>query len=287
MSSPSSPRPCHRDVRLRLIGPLTLAAPPLSEPLPDVPRGRATTLLGLLAARRNRIVGLHTVIDVLWPEGPPPSAVQTVAALVSRLRRLVGACLERVGAGYRLNTTGWRVDLDEAAHLVAAAERHLAVDEAALGDAAARRALRLLTSGEAAEGFTPAPWTEDLEREVDRLLRRARQAAWSIAARRGDHRRSAEEAAAALHADPYDETACRALISAQAALGSPGAALRTYDALRRRLRRELGTDPDPRTMALHRAVLGNRPIVTHDGPRAPAGSMDVGPARARRASGRA
>jgi DNA-binding SARP family transcriptional activator len=247
-----------------LIGPLTVVGPSLSEPLPDVPRGRAATLLGLLAARRNRIVGIPTIIDALWPDEAPPSAVQTVAALISRLRRLVGRCLERVGAGYRLDTTGWRVDLDEAMHLVATAERHLARGEPALGDVTVRRALDLLTAGEAAEGLPQAPWTEDLEREVDLLLHRARHAAWSAAARLGDHRQSAEAAAAALRADPYDETACRALISAQVALGKPGAALLTFDALRRRLRTELGTDPDPRTTALYQAVLGNRPTGTQD-----------------------
>ncbi|MFE0512949.1 BTAD domain-containing putative transcriptional regulator [Streptomyces sp. NPDC058964] len=265
MSSPSARRPCNRDVRLRLIGPLALVGPSASVPLPQVPRGRASTLLGLLAAHRNRVVGMHTIIDTLWPDGAPPSAVQTVAALISRLRRLVGQCLDRVGAGYRLDTTGWRVDLDEAAHLVMTAERHLAGGEPTLGQVAARSALDLLSAGQAAEGFPSAPWTEQLEHEVERLLRRARHAVWSAAPRLGDHRQSAEAAAAALRADPYDESACRALIRAQSALGSPGAALLTFEALRHRLRTELGADPDPRTTALHQAVLGGRRVDSPDG----------------------
>ncbi|MFE7171625.1 BTAD domain-containing putative transcriptional regulator [Streptomyces sp. NPDC057616] len=266
MSSLSPRRPCHRDVRLNLIGPITLVGGP-AQPLPDVPRGRAATLLGLLAARRNRVVGLHTVIDTLWPDEAPPSAVQTVAALISRLRRLVGQCLERVGPGYRLDTTGWRVDLDEAAQLLDTAERRLAGGEPALAEVAAWRALDTLTAGQAAEGLPTAPWTDALEREVEQLLRRARHAAWSASARVGDHRRSAEAAAAALRVDPYDESACRALIGAQLAIGSPGAALRTFDALRRRLRSELGTEPDPRTMALHQALLGNPLTGRQDPPR--------------------
>jgi DNA-binding SARP family transcriptional activator len=274
MSSPR--RPCDRDIRLHLIGPLTVLAPSLAAPLPDVPRGRAATLLGLLAARRNRIVSMSTIVDTLWPDEAPPSAVPTVAALISRLRRLVGQCLERVGAGYRLDTTRWRVDVDEAAQLVSAAEQHLTRGEPARGDVAARRALDLLTAGQTAEGLPAAPWTEDLERETDRLLRRARYAAWSAAARLGDHRQSAEVAAAALRADPYDESACRALISAQTALGSPGTALLAFEALRRRLRTELGTEPDPRTAALHQAVLGNHPIG--------ADRFEAPPAAARRTS---
>ncbi|MGY6019696.1 AAA family ATPase [Streptomyces spinosirectus] len=270
MSSLSPRRPCHRDVRLNLIGPLTLVGGP-SQPLPDVPRGRAATLLGLLAARRNRVVGLHTVIDTLWPDEAPPSAVQTVAALISRLRRLVGQCLERVGPGYRLDTTGWHVDLAEAAQLLATAERRLAGGEPALAEVAAWRALDMLTAGQAAEGLPAAPWTDALEREVEQLLRRARHAAWSASALLGDHRRSAEAAAAALRADPYDETACRALIGAQIELGSPGAALLTFDALRRRLRTELGAEPDPRTMALHQALLGNPHTGRQDRTRAAAG----------------
>ncbi|MGV9991559.1 BTAD domain-containing putative transcriptional regulator [Streptomyces sp. NPDC003374] len=245
-------------VRLRLIGPLTLLGSGPGGP-PGLPRGRAVLLFALLAAHRNQVVGLDTVIGTLWPENAPSTAPQTVASLVSRLRRVVGTCLERAGTGYRLNTTDWQVDVDEAARLTRAAERHLRAGEPAFADAAARGALGLLSAGRAVEEFEPAGWSEDLGRTLERLLRRARESAWQAAHHLGDHERAARVARAAAHDDPYDEPAWRALMTAQYRLGSAGAALHTYGRLRRTLRAELGADPDPRSAALHSAILHGRP----------------------------
>ncbi|MGW3248186.1 BTAD domain-containing putative transcriptional regulator [Streptomyces sp. NPDC001070] len=241
-------------IRLRLIGPLELSDP-AAERRPTIPRGRAALLLALLGVRRNRVVALDEVVDTLWPQDPPPAAEQVVASLISRLRRITGPCLERVGSGYRLDTTAWRVDLDEAERLTSVAERHLGAGETALADVAVRRALDLLTTGQPLEEFPAGEWTEELVRVVDRQLRRTREAAWLAAARLGDHRRCADVACAAIAVDPYDEPAWRALMAAEYGQGSAGAALRTYDRLRRRLRADLGTDPDPRTAALHEAML--------------------------------
>ena len=56
-------------------------------------------------------------------------------------------------------------------------------------------------------------------------------------------------------ADPFDERAVRDLMRAAVAAGRPAAALTAYDALARRLRDELGTDPAAATAELHLAVL--------------------------------
>jgi DNA-binding SARP family transcriptional activator len=260
-------------VHLRLIGPLELMGAQSDNP-PGLPRGRAVLLFALLAAHRNRVVSKDTIIETLWPDHAPPTAPQTVASLVSRLRKVVGTCLERAGSGYRLNTTGWQVDVDEAARLTRAAERHLRAGEPAFADVAARRALGLLSAGRAVEEFQPAGWSADLDRTLQRLLRRAREAAWQAAEHLHDHRQTAHLAAAAAHDDPYDEPAWRALMTAQYRLGSAGAALHTFSRLRRTLRTELGTDPDPHTVALHGAILQGRPALTlaHPRPAAPAGA---------------
>ncbi|MFD9130425.1 BTAD domain-containing putative transcriptional regulator [Kitasatospora sp. NPDC059571] len=240
--------------RLTLLGPLTLTERAPDAPL-DLPGGRAALLFALLAAHRNRVVDYPTIVDTLWPDSPPQTARRTVASLVSRLRQSVGACLERIGPGYRLDTTHWQVDLDEAARLVTAAEQHLAGQRAPEADAAARQALDLLTAGRAVEDYPTQPWAEDLDRAAELLLRRARRAAWPAAAEVGGHRRSADLAAAAIAVDPYDEQAVRAVMAAEYRLGSPGAALRAFHRLQHTLRQDFGIDPDGRTLALHRAIL--------------------------------
>ncbi|MFF3000097.1 BTAD domain-containing putative transcriptional regulator [Streptomyces sp. NPDC057950] len=283
MPSPTSaPAPARAagPIRLRLIGPLELTDP-AADRRPVIPRGRAALLLALLGVRRNRVVALGEITDILWEQDRPPAAEQTVASLISRLRRITGPCLERVGSGYRLDTTDWQVDLDEAARLTQVAERHLGAGETVFADVAVRRALDLLTTGRPLEEFPAPQWTEELVHAVDRQLRRTREAAWLAAARLGDHRRCADVAGTAITADPYDEPAWRALMAAQYGQGSAGAALRTFGLLRHRLRADLGTDPDARTTALHEAILrgGRTMCLLARPPVRPTQAMAVPPGR--------
>jgi DNA-binding SARP family transcriptional activator len=67
---------------------------------------------------------------------------------------------------------------------------------------------------------------------------------------------TAERAArAATGRAPYSESAHRLLMEVLATRGNPAEALLVYDALRVRLREELGTAPSDATQALHRQLL--------------------------------
>jgi DNA-binding SARP family transcriptional activator len=251
--------------RLQLVGPLRLSKADSLEPV-AVPNGRAATLLALLAVHRNHVVELDVIVDALWPAGHTPGAPQIVASLVSRLRRVAGPAIERVGRGYRLDTSGWIVDLDEAERLVTIAERHLAACEPALACAAARRALDFLGSGHPLEGLRSRAWADDLDATTAVLLRRARQATWTGATALHDPRQAAAVAADAAAANPFDEEAHRALMLAQYQLGEPGAALVTYARLRRALGEELGSEPDPQTETLHLRILRGENIDPRSNP---------------------
>ena len=48
------------------------------------------TLFAFLAADRHHAHSREELIDVLWPEDPPPGADGNLSALLSRLRKLVG-----------------------------------------------------------------------------------------------------------------------------------------------------------------------------------------------------
>src|SRR4029453_15726353 len=58
----------------------------------------------------------------------------------------------------------------------------------------------------------------------------------------------------AVAADPFDEAAWRAVMTAHTAAGEPAAALAAYEQLRQVLAEELGTDPPEQTQALHLAI---------------------------------
>jgi DNA-binding SARP family transcriptional activator len=248
------------DVLIRLAGPFSVTrdGTPYGK---GVIGGKARTLLKLLAVERGRTVEIDRIVEVLWNGDPPKRPADNVATLVSRLRRTLGSGSIAGGReGYRLGIApAVNVDLDDAATLIAEAERLLTGDEPAIAGAAAARALELLNAGFVLEDESSAHWARPARDEVTGLLRRARHTAAAAAlatAEPDDARRVAE---AAVAADPFDEAAHRLLMRAHDAAGDSAQALMVYERLRRTLVVELGTDPAPQTRAVHLAILRERP----------------------------
>jgi transcriptional regulator with XRE-family HTH domain len=80
--------------------------------------GAPAALLGLLALHVNAAVSRHAIVDALWGERPPDSAIGIVYTYISRLRSVLDAgprrdegCLVRDGSGYRLNLADGELDL--------------------------------------------------------------------------------------------------------------------------------------------------------------------------------
>ena len=217
---------------------------------------KSRTLLKLLAVERPGLVPVDRIVEILWPGERPAAPEQNVATLVSRLRATLGADLIQGGrAGYRLVAgPGIVVDLDAAARFCDQAEGKLATS-AAVALAAVERAHELLSAGTAIADEPYADWADRAREQVRELLHRVRLAAAEAALTTGDPRLAAGYAEAAVTADPLDEAARRWYMSASVAAGEPAKALAAYEALRRRLGQELGTDPAPQTRELHLAIL--------------------------------
>ncbi len=234
----------------------------LAAPLPS---GQAERLLKQLTVRHGHVVPIDVLIDALWGSGPPHNAERNVAALVSRLRRALGR--ERIDGGppgYRLVLDDRiTIDLFEAEGLVATAERELVHRRHSLAAASAERAAGLLAAGRPLIEERDAPWTADVRRLADHLLRRARRCWWTSALELGDLRNAIDVALAALSVDPLDEEACRAAMTAHQRSGEPGRALLVYKALRSALAEQLGIDPSPATQALFLSVLREENVPTH------------------------
>ena len=94
-----------------------------------------------------------------------------------------------------------------------------------------------------------------------RSLGRARALALS---RLGRHAEAADELARLARERPRDEEVLAELLRGEAATVGPSAALDRYEAYRRSLRDELGTDPGPALQAVHQQLLqGTAPVVRH------------------------
>jgi DNA-binding SARP family transcriptional activator len=265
-------------LRVNLAGSFVVLVADDPSPAP-LPHGKAVTLLALLLVRRGHQVGIDTIVEALWGAAPPAKAEQNVAALVSRLRRVVGrGRIVTSGRGYLWpGDPGCAVDLDEAERLLDAAEADLGAGDPSVASVAAGRALELLGRGEVLADQAQAAWLDDARRDGKRLLRRGRRCAWSAALALDEPHRAMELALAAVTDDPLDEDAYRALMMGQQLAGAPGAALATYERLRERLAEELGADPAPETARLHLAILRGEPLAAPAerpaGPRWPGGDL--------------
>ena len=225
----------------------------------DLGSRKARTLMALLATHRGQLLPLDRIADVLWPADVPADPGANVSTLVSRMRRLLGEELVLArGRTYGFAAEACTTDLDEARVLAGEARDRLRTGETALAAAAARRSLEVLGPGPALVGEPDADWVLDVRHRADDLRRTARhvlaQALTAVEPSEAGH-----VAAEALTADPYDERAVRDLMRALVADGRPTAALAAYDDLARRLREELGTDPDAGTTELHLAILREQP----------------------------
>jgi len=248
------PRP-DRDIRLRLVGGLAVSRSGQALPAKEVGSRKARLLLALLAVDRGRLVTVDRIVDVLWGDRVPRRPAENVATLVSRLRGVLGRPAVLGGrAGYRLGELV-RVDLSDAAELVAEAEARLAGGEPASALAAARPAVEMLAGGEVLADEPDAPWAEPARATHGMLLRRARHTAAEAALRIGDSQAARAAAETAAAADPMDEVAHRTLMRAHVAAGEPARALAVYERLRVTLAGELGVDPASPTRELHLAIL--------------------------------
>src|SRR5689334_10686592 len=76
-------------------------------------------LLALLLLDSGRVVSTDRLINALWGEDPPKTAVTSLQNFVSQLRKLLGSeLLETKAPGYRLRVGPGELDLDRFRTLV-------------------------------------------------------------------------------------------------------------------------------------------------------------------------
>ena len=239
-------------IRLGVLGPLTAWRDGGRISLGG-PRQRA--VLGLLALTPDRLVHRTTIIDALWGEAAPSTAVHLVQVYVSRLRRLLAPAplLASTGTSYQLLLWGSQLDLADFDALA-----NQAIQAHAAGDFAA-----------ACDGYASALDLWRAEPLADLDLLHAHPAVDSLRQRRADLIISYGEAASAAGqpglvlprlreltaAESLNEKALARLMVALAGGGQHAAALTVFGELRRRLDEQLGVRPGPELLAAHQRVL--------------------------------
>ncbi|HEY0470091.1 MAG TPA: BTAD domain-containing putative transcriptional regulator, partial [Kribbella sp.] len=240
---------------------------------------KARTLVKLLALTRDQRLHREVLLDALWPDRDPTSAVNNLHQALHVARRALAGdgptngLLELRDDVVSLLTDGL-VDVD-----VRRFEQLTALARAG-GDLADLRAAVAAYTGDLLpedrfEDWAARPREELRENFCDLLVDLADTAA-AVGAPGYE-----AEALDALHrvlvTNPLHERAARSLMRRHAAMGRRSEALARYEQLRDDLRATYGTDPDPETRRLYRDLLTGS--LEDEEPRAPdLGGHNLAPA---------
>jgi len=254
----------------RLLGPVEAVVDGAAVVL-GAPKQRA--LLAELLLHRAEVVGRSHLVDSLWGERAPDSALSSLQVYVHGLRRALGAeRIETHGAGYRIAVRPDELDVDRF-------ERLLDRGAAALESGSAAEAARLLR--EALDLWRGAPLADlagqpvaaaarpleerrlvaiELRNEADLLL--------------GRHDTVLAEIDQLIAEHPYRERLREQWILALYRAGRQKDALDAYRATRELLVEELGVEPSAALQELEKAVLRQDPSL--DASPAPADAPRIG-----------
>ena len=225
--------------------------------------GQQRRLLAVLLVHANEVVSSDRLVDVLWADGAPPSALPTLRTLVSRLRATLGAdCLETRPPGYRLRVASGEVDALRFEELVRAGLGSPEHAEFALG-----------MFDEALELWRGSPYQEFASEEfaateVARLVELRARAIEERSAALLELGRPEEvigELEAEIAVEPFRERLRALLMLALARSGRPVESLRAYDEFRRFLSEEVGVVPSPGLQELNDDIVRQHPDVSWAG----------------------
>lgn len=223
------------------------------------PRQRA--LLALLLLHRGRPVSSDRLLDELWGEQPPASAIKILQGYVSNLRKVLGdGLLVTQGRGYALQTQPGQTDLDRYESLIAEGRRALA-DGDARGAAVQLRAALALWRGPPFADFTYQAFAQSEVARLEETRLCALQDRIEAELALGDHAPLVGQLEALVREQPMRERFVGQLMLALYRSGRQAEALEVYRDARGRLVDDLGLEPGPELQELQRAILAQDPAL--------------------------
>jgi len=222
-----------------------------------LPGRQGRLLFAYLALNHRRPVTRGELVDALWPGELPRDPSDALAAVLSKLRSVVGEEWLEGRGEVQLRLPGdARVDVERAIAAAHEAESSCSLREwpRAWGASLAAQ----LVAGRTLLAEYEAPWIDEWRRTLDEVLLRSLECyATACLGLGGTELAGAERAARrVVRAAPLRESAYLLLLQALEAQGNAAEALVVYDSLRQRLHDELGIAPAEPLQAVHRRLLG-------------------------------
>ena len=240
-------------LRAHLLGSVRLAVGDRVIPEHAWPRRNARAVLLLLLVTPRHQLPRDRVLDLLWPEAPPDTALNALRVALHALRRVLepglrdgraSAYIERGDVvALRAGIDLW-VDVDVFETALAAVRTAPVAERSKM-----LRSALALYEGDLLADDLDADWARARR---ERLRRGWRDAVLTLAGLELERAplESVPELEQVLSADPADEAAHRALMRAFAAAGRRDEALRQYARCTAAMRDELDATPDAETVAL-------------------------------------
>jgi DNA-binding SARP family transcriptional activator len=226
------------------------------------PKQRA--LLVLLLLRHNRVVSRDELLDALWGERPPETAISALQGYIAALRKVLGAArIETRATGYRLLAAPGELDVARFDRLVSEAR---ALDPA---EAHARytAALSLWRDVPLSE-LESAPFVEGERRRLSEDRLGAIEGRYEASLALGQHAHIVGELSALVTEHPLRERLRGELMLALYRSGRASEALDVYRSCRHLLAGEFGLEPGEPLRRLERAILDrDSALDAHNAPR--------------------
>jgi DNA-binding SARP family transcriptional activator len=230
---------------------------------PSAPKLRE--VLALLVLRNNQLVQIDTLMDELWGENPPLSALSTLQTYIYKLRKILfdqsdDVTLVTKPAGYLALIPPENVDVRRFEK--ALAEGLKAIEREDSPGSAKTLALALgMWRGRALADVQPGNVLAGHVTRLEESRLTALELRIEAELKLGRHVELISELKELIAANPYHEGIHNKLILALYRAGRRGEALEIYQRLRSVLVEELGVEPSPQTMRMQQCVLSSDPVL--------------------------
>ncbi|MGW0174243.1 BTAD domain-containing putative transcriptional regulator [Rhodococcus sp. NPDC003322] len=248
----------------RLLGPLEAARSDSDDRTLDLGPRKQRAVLAVLLLGRGRVVSTARLVDALWGDDAPASAMASIQAYISNLRRVLRAetgatsPIVRQPPGYVLDVSADEVDLvtflddaEEARRLAADGEWEPALKTA-------DRALAVVR-GPLLEDLADEPWVQVEAAGFDEVRTECRETRITALLALGRIPPALVEAAQLCSEFPYRDRTCWLRMLALHRAGRSSEALEWFRSHVERLDTELGLEPGTELRALQGAILRHDP----------------------------
>jgi DNA-binding SARP family transcriptional activator/tetratricopeptide (TPR) repeat protein len=249
-------------VKVGLLGPLEVAGP---EGRVRIGGAKERMVLALLALRAGEVVSREALVDALWGDDPPATAIKTLQGHVARVRRALEAAgmtdlLMTRTPGYLLGVVPESIDVTGFERHATAGRNALAKGDASSAAAELGEALGLWR-GDALADCRSGGWAAAQALRLDELRLSTVEDRIDADLMLGQHAVLAGELESLLARHPLRERFWAALMIALYRSGRQAEAVRAYQRARDVLVGELGLEPGAELRRLEVAVLAGDSVL--------------------------